>query len=539
MRFLTVVERELRVAARRPAVRRSRIFCAVVGIALVSWFLLFPHFNSPRQFGQFLFNTLSVVAFIIAGLSGFATTSDCLSEEKREGTLGLLFLTELKGSDVIIGKLVASSLGVFYGLLAILPVIAISILAGGVSGGDFGRVVLTALNLLFLSLSIGMATSVFYNQGAHSLTAAAVVFAGLMVGLPFGLFIADELFGWKGLEMYFLIPCPGYACLICLTNAVTSFANATQFYSSLATTHLLGWGCLLFAMLRVGKSWQDKSEPAATKARHREPRLNFLATARLRFRRALIDINPYLWRAARPHYRGLLVWTVLGFAFAIFAWGWLFRREYFRDIGSYMFMTFLLNTIVKVWVATEAPAPLAADRQAGALELLLVTPLSEEEITRGLRDALWKTFAIPVLSILILTALFIAHILSPNLGSYSDTVMVSWMMATGMLVLVMDCLALGRLGHARALRSKSESRAVVTSVFIVMALPWILYMAGVSGIGLLFAIGIRLDFLSSWQFMLAFWAFLSLAVDYFALAYSNNLLPGRLRQIASARFDAR
>ena len=160
MSFLTVVERELRVAARRKGVRRSRLFCALIGVAVVAWFLLIPNLNGPQQFGQFLFYTLSVVTFFIAGFSGFIATSDCLSEEKREGTLGLLFLTELKGTDIIVGKLVASSLGVIYGLLGILPVLAISILAGGVSGTDFTRVALTALNLLFLSLSIGNTSSV-------------------------------------------------------------------------------------------------------------------------------------------------------------------------------------------------------------------------------------------------------------------------------------------------------------------------------------------------------------------------------------------
>ena len=51
-----------------------------------------------------LFTVLNAIAFIFCLLAGVFLTADCLSEEKREGTLGLLFLTSLKGYDVVLGK---------------------------------------------------------------------------------------------------------------------------------------------------------------------------------------------------------------------------------------------------------------------------------------------------------------------------------------------------------------------------------------------------------------------------------------------------
>ena len=59
--------------------------------------------------------------FYCIGLS--RNTMDCISEEKREGTLGLLFLTDLKGYDVALGKLCANSVRSFYALLATVPVV--------------------------------------------------------------------------------------------------------------------------------------------------------------------------------------------------------------------------------------------------------------------------------------------------------------------------------------------------------------------------------------------------------------------------------
>jgi len=47
-----------------------------------------------------IFTAFGIVAFGFTLLCGVFLTSDCLSEEKREGTLGLLFLTDLKGFDI-------------------------------------------------------------------------------------------------------------------------------------------------------------------------------------------------------------------------------------------------------------------------------------------------------------------------------------------------------------------------------------------------------------------------------------------------------
>ena len=106
--------------------------------------------------GRSLFNLLSLAAFGYCVVAGIRGTSDALSQEKREGTLGLLFLTDLKGYDIVLGKLAATSLNAFYGLLAIFPVMAISLLAGGVAGAEFWRVVLVSVNNLLFSLAVGM-----------------------------------------------------------------------------------------------------------------------------------------------------------------------------------------------------------------------------------------------------------------------------------------------------------------------------------------------------------------------------------------------
>ena len=140
MTFLPIVERELRVAARRRGTYWTRVFAALIAICAAGWMLTLSNLGrheSPSELSRSIFMTLSSFAFLYCLVAGARNTADCLSEEKREGTLGLLFLTDLKGYDVVLGKLVATSLNSFYGLLAIFPVLAIPLLLGGVAGVQF------------------------------------------------------------------------------------------------------------------------------------------------------------------------------------------------------------------------------------------------------------------------------------------------------------------------------------------------------------------------------------------------------------------
>jgi ABC-type transport system involved in cytochrome c biogenesis permease component len=108
MTFLPVVERELRVAARRRGTYWSRLAAAVIGWAVAAWVLTAAS-AAGAQTGAVVFNVLAALVFVYAALAGLLATADCLSEEKRDGTLGLLFLTDLKGYDVVFGKLASTS----------------------------------------------------------------------------------------------------------------------------------------------------------------------------------------------------------------------------------------------------------------------------------------------------------------------------------------------------------------------------------------------------------------------------------------------
>src|SRR6266496_2465298 len=132
MTFLPVVERELRVAARRKATHWTRFFAALTVIVIGFVLLLGAQRKlSTPQLGQMLFMGTSVLGFTFSLLAGVFLTADCLCSERRDGTLGLLFLTDLRGFDVVLGKLAANSVTAAYGLLAIVPMLGLPLLMGG------------------------------------------------------------------------------------------------------------------------------------------------------------------------------------------------------------------------------------------------------------------------------------------------------------------------------------------------------------------------------------------------------------------------
>src|SRR5262245_27654699 len=149
MTFLPIVQRELIEASRRRGTYWIRVGAAAAGLIIGGWVMLIPDLRTAQHLGMALFVPLAIVTFIYCWLVGVFRTADCLSEEKREGTLGLLFLTDLKGYDIVLGKLVATSINAFYGILAIFPVMAIPLLVGGVTINEFWRVVVAAVNMMF------------------------------------------------------------------------------------------------------------------------------------------------------------------------------------------------------------------------------------------------------------------------------------------------------------------------------------------------------------------------------------------------------
>jgi len=479
MTFLPIAERELRVRARHKATFRTRIGAALAACLLIGFFLVGSSV-SPAGIGRTVFWFVSVLAFIWCLFEGPRSTADALSAEKREGTLGLLFLTDLKGYDVVLGKLLATSLNSFYGVLAIVPPLSIPLLLGGVTVGEFWRMVLVLLVTLLFSLS----ASLFISANSRNERRAWV---GAMLLIAF-LAAVPPLFRWMPFPSMKLLgavsPTPALYSL-----RDTLFARQPQaFWHSVLGVHALTWGFLLAACLVLPHSWQDKPVQRAnremTLVRRRRSRAE---------RQRQMDLNPVVWMLTGGKRAEWYVWALialLGLPFIVLALIW--------DHGSLLLGPFIIaavavNLLLAVWVAAKACFMISDARSTGALDLLLTTPINQQQIIAGHMEALQRQFIAPfiVLTVIELFVIVLMIDYSPEAlrggtealrGGSEVTNAVLKVISAVLIMVVVAALLVAQLfscawfGLWCGLTATKAAQAVVKTVAWVIVLPIFLGM---------------------------------------------------------------
>ena len=529
MTFLPIVERELIEASRRRGTYWIRLVAAAVGVLIGGFMMVVMRRERPGELGQALLIATASAVYLYCLFVGVFRTADCLSEEKREGTLGLLFLTDLKGYDIVFGKLVASSLNAFYGILAIFPVMAIPLLLGGVTLSEFWRIVIVAVNTLFFSLATGMFCSAISRDERRSMVVAFLIVLFFAAGFPLLSLVSHEWRAARPIYEYLLIPSPGYAGVMAFEEPFTK-SPFNHFHASVIFTHLLSWAFLIAASLIVPRTWQDKALTAA-QLRRREKLNRFQlgsAERRRAFRARLLEVNPFYWLLARHRTKPFAVWAFLGFVALIWAIGLSVSPREWMDDGSYIFTAVIVHTVLKFWMVTEACRRFSSDRQSGALELLLSTPITVKELVRGQILALQHQFAGPVFVVLLLDFVFFLA------GRRDSDLLVVWI--AGMVIFVADLVALAWVGMWRGLNSRRPNRAAAAAMVRVLVLPWMIFLLLVT-LGAAKAFGQRMTHWDG-KSLVYLWTGISLIVNaYFAIPARRRLLR-QFRSVATTRFDA-
>jgi len=536
MTFLPIVARELRIAGRRPGTFWVRSGAALAILVIGTWFFLMNQGQPTQVIALGLFSILTGSAVLYCLLSGVWFTADCLSEEKREGTLGLLFLTDLKGYDVVFGKLAATSLNGFYAVLATVPILALPLLLGGVTGGEFGRMALVVVNTLFFSLALGICVSAMSRSPRKAMAVTLLLILLFTAVLP-------ACGAWRAVAVKapqvakaWLVPSTGFS--YCLAFDAFYKTRAPEFWWSAAVIHGLGWIFLLVASFIAPRSWQDQPAGAQTlrwRERWRWWSFGNLAE-RAAFRRRLLDQGAYFWLAARARLKPAYVWAVLGLVACGWVWGLARSGRDWLDEMTYVLTGLLLNVLIKVWFALEAGRPLAEDRRQGAFELLLSTPLTENDILHGQLLALKRQFCGPVVAVLTVFFLFAITVSSDALSQQEPQNQILWVLfwAAAMVMLVADLIALYWVGMWAGLTAKNPTRATAASLGRILTLPWI-------------ALGFSILVVSiAWspdddthvpKLLLGLWFGLGLAADLGFGAWARHKLLTEFRLAATRRYE--
>jgi len=392
MNWLPIADRELRVAARKTSTFWVRLAAALTALVIGSACFTISALGqtSLAQIGSVLFAALSWLSMAAVLSAGPFFTADSLSEEKREGTLGLLFVTELRGYDVVMGKLLATSLRAFYALLALLPVLAVTELMGGVTGAQYWKSSLALVNALWLSLAVGVFVSALSRDSQKALT--ATVFLVLLLALAGPL--ADAIIAAvknRAFRPFWSLCSPGYVLV------AASAWGRSSYWTGLLVTHLLGWALFVLACGLVPRTWQERKRTGLGSSRSWGFAWKYGGVRRrLRLRRKLLDWQPIAWLGCRECWQSRALWIIA----ALVVVGFFVVLNEDLPQGAWFIWNYvggLFTLLIYVWAASQACRMLVEARRSGLLELMLVTPVSVRQIVTGQWRALWTLFGIPVL----------------------------------------------------------------------------------------------------------------------------------------------
>lgn len=511
MTFLPLVTLELRAAARRKSTYRIRRWTAFVAM-LASLFFLAAGFLGEQNAGEAMFTVLTICAFGLAAIAGVFLTADCLSEEKREGTLGLLFLTDLKGYDVVLGKFIARSLNAFYGLLALLPIAAISLLLGGLSGGEFWRMALVLINLLFVSLAVGIFVSSLVRQSRAASGGTLSVIILLLAGLPFVAWFLTAVHLPPALRyLTWISPSLPYYW----SDDLLYRAHKTTFWQTLIASHLFAWFLVGFTSWLLPRVWQEKpllSERKGISSWFRRQGRGTPAQ-RIKTRQKLLPINPILWLIGDEPILHRILWAIVAvWGALIILYSWQSGND---AVAVPMYGTKLFGFAFKVIAASNAGRFFVESRKSGALELLLCTPLRNRDIIRGQWLALRRIFLWPLIIFALFNLTPLAFIvgraiagrglfdaLGPIGGAIGSLLVTLWF-TFGLLA---DIFTIGWVGMWLGLTAKKPNLVPVWTILFVLILP-------------------------------SFVCALDLLVDMFLIIWASSSLQTDLRWTLSRQYD--
>jgi len=464
------------MAARRRSTYGLRLLVALAAFGLTFWVCnLTARGQPPTELGKSLFSVLTILAFAYCLLIGPFLTTDSISSEKREGTLGLLFLTDLSSFDVVLGKWVATSLAGFYGLLAVLPVLGVPLLLGGVTPGEYGRVALAVVNAILFSLTAGMFVSALSREQTKAILGSFILVLALSGLLPGLMVLLVQGFLGRGIAGFppVALASPIYTGQFALEASYR--VNPKLFWLSLGIVHALCWLFMMATLIIVARVWRQDPVQSGPALRW-VLRLGRTGRWQRQLKRRL-EQNPIYALASRHRWPHWVFWALVGIVTINIYWLTVGVRQNPAASPFHQRFSLAMVFINRVWIAAMACRFLVEARRSGALEIILTTPLAVKTILRGRRRALLRLFFWPVLAIAVLHWWFVWGTWRPMVNQPNNAVFLrlqSLHAAGSLISFLTDVAALSAVGGWLSVSSRNPRVIVLKTFLIVTLVPWLL-----------------------------------------------------------------
>jgi ABC-type transport system involved in multi-copper enzyme maturation permease subunit len=401
--FGPIFARELAIAPRRSRIYIQRT--AYVGVLLLltstAWLVLtgtqiVRDVGDMARFGAAVFQILAPLQLALAVFFSALSAAGAVAQEKDRRTLVLLLLTRLSNGELVLGKLLASLLHVVVLLVAGLPLFMLLALLGGVSFQQIGRVMAVTLASVLVSGSLGATLALWREK---TFQAVAMTVLALVLWLALGELIAAGILGDP------LAGRPATFWAIALSPWQAILDACRPYAQSEVSPGLWGTPIRLFLLNAAGISFvlnlaavaRVRAWNTAREDRPRQPEEEAAAPDAASVplprkssaspTREVWD-NPVLWREVRTWAYGRRMFVIrlaylLLFALAAGTVYWMMRGGQPLTLGQGALALLPLLLLSLVLVNAQAVTSLTAERDVGALDLLLVTDLTPKEIVFG------------------------------------------------------------------------------------------------------------------------------------------------------------
>jgi ABC-type transport system involved in multi-copper enzyme maturation permease subunit len=176
---------------------RALYVAALFLLVATAWLILFG--SQPvrtladlSRFGAAAFALVAPVQLAIGVAFSALLAAAAVAQEKDRRTFELLLLTQMTNSELVLGKLLASMLSVLVITLAALPLMMLLVLLGGVSHGQVARVFGVTLTAALAAGSLGSTIALWREKTFQSLAMTALA---LVLWLLVGETVTAGVFG--------------------------------------------------------------------------------------------------------------------------------------------------------------------------------------------------------------------------------------------------------------------------------------------------------------------------------------------------------
>lgn len=401
------------------ALRSVTVLLFLAGMLLIwaespyarSWDQADVSIQQQAEIGRSFFTSTSMILLGLIGLVAPAATAGSICLDKARGNLTLLFASDLRSDEIVLGKLAARMVPVLGLILSAAPVMAIGTLFGGIDPMDLIGTIFVMLGVAFFGCSLAMMLSV-WGRKTHEVLMLTYVILIIFLLSPMISWGIMEVLGSQRFEMSAI-----FQVLVMLNPVFLIMATIEpppgNWQVTLVTKLIfLGVGLAASACFLGVSIWRIRPVVIeqfgrAEKARRRSIRRRLASlTESDRFTRVApgtanlirglrriwpapsLDRNPVFWRECQrtsPSRLSLVSWSLYillcgGFSVYAIVLMWIGRREGY-SIG--IFMNTVQVPLGLLLLSVSAATSLSEERQRGSLDVLLASPMTTRAIVWG------------------------------------------------------------------------------------------------------------------------------------------------------------